>query len=795
MARESFNLAGQDSFTNPPAQNPDLFQKLTNVEPVFQGNLQRRRGYTLFANTAPTVFFHDSFSYRNELQNFRRLVWTSSSSVVTTDEAGNIISNPLFTPSLNAAAVLMVLSRSFGYFADGVAADYVKWDGTTNTNNVEKWGISIVATPAQTFGPNYATTATDQGSLGSTSVWNNPTNAQGPPDGSVATSTPFNPVDQTDDFNFIGYGFTLPTSDQITGIAVNITGFDATIGDRIFARLVVAGAQAGTSHFGATFGTTSGAVQIGGPTDTWGLNLTGADVNAGNFGVQFHVIGTGGSQVSIDAVGITIFVSGSSIILGPPAGSGITVLNGRVYTFVFQNSLVGTTSGLADFSASTGPLTNQGQPMTGLPVSTDPQVDMGLLLATADGGDETTLYLVAQLPNGTTTYTDTMSETQLLLQPIYQETDSSGNLFGVANNNPPPLIHFPTLNQGRIFGTVGPTLFFSKNLSDVTTSTGTITTKWEEAWPATYSMDISQSAETVTGLLSDGQTLYIGTDACVRQLLGDSPSNFSQPQVVFNQTGVINQEVWKIVFSEGQPVGSIWLSPNNRIILSNFSTYQDIGTPIQDVLNSINTSVAQSVSHACFVSQGPSEYYMLYIPTGSSTQPNTVCVYNMRTQKWFIWMPTDTVTTSLYNISSTGATQWLFATQAKPIYFWDSSVNADRNGNTPVGFAWSAFTSWLDFGDMGLTKALNKMLITTNDPFLTITVQGAIRVSDFAAGGVNVLPSSFLQNEIFGDYFVPLVGQPGFYKWYQIQFTSPTTSTAVNVLNGFDIEVAPSMRM
>src|ERR1700676_4774869 len=102
VTQKSFYQAGQDSFTAPPAQNPDMFQALTNVEPVLQGNLQRRRGYTLFSNTAPTVPFHEGYAFRSETLNLRRLVWTSSSTVVALDETGAVVSSPLFVPALAA---------------------------------------------------------------------------------------------------------------------------------------------------------------------------------------------------------------------------------------------------------------------------------------------------------------------------------------------------------------------------------------------------------------------------------------------------------------------------------------------------------------------------------------------------------------------------------------------------------------------------------------------------------------------------------------------------------------------
>jgi hypothetical protein len=95
---------------------------------------------------------------------------------------------------------------------------------------------------------------------------------------------------------------------------------------------------------------------------------------------------------------------------------------------------------------------------------------------------------------------------------------------------------------------------------------------------------------------------------------------------------------------------------------------------------------------------------------------------------------------------------------------------------------------------MGLTKAFNKILVTTGDTFLTVGVQGANRDSDLDTGGITVMPPTVVQPEIFGDLFIPMVGQPGLYKFYQVTFTSPP-STVKDVLEAFDFEIAPSMRM
>ncbi len=798
VTRKSFWTAGQDSYTLPPAQNPDLFQLMTNVEPINRGVIQRRRGYQQYSNQVPSIPYREGFSFRSESLNLKNMIWTSTANVLALSETTGLnYLSPVFTPSLSANfAPRMVLSRNYGYFADGVQADSVKWDGTTIAGNLTNWGIDIKGNPASTNGPNAPGTAADVANGGSSPVWANPNNIK-VQDGNFAAVNLTAGQTTSDYLQGTNFGFAVtPAASVITGVKVDIKGkqTDVTAGDQV-AIAVMKDATHWSAYRLVQFSTVNGFLTLGGSNDTWGLSLTGTDVNSVPFGVVIVVSNISGQACtySMDFVTITAYVSGSAIVLGAPAGTGITLLSGRIYTIVFQNTKTGHTSGLYPFSASTGPLTNQGQPLSGLPVSSDPQVDQKLLLATADGGDETTLYLVAQILNATTTYTDTMPDSVLLTQPIYQQTNQDGSLHGVANNNIPPLFNFPTKHKGRIYGSIQSTLYFSKNLDDVTTSTGTITSKWEEAYPATNQMDVSETAETIQGIMSDGETLWIATERCIRRLIGDSPSNFQKPEIQFNEAGVLNMDSWKIVYSEGQPIGTMWITPDFRVMESDFNTFKDVGTPIQDVLNTISVANVSKI-HASFVQKGTSEYYMLYIPS-ASTEPNTVCVYNLRSKRWCVWVPIDTITASLFFIDGTGAPRWMFAANAGSIYEWkDTIVPQDRVTNTPVSYDVTLKTSWLDFGDEGLTKAFNKIIATTSDPLLTVTVRGAITDTDLDTGGVLVLPATPLQQDIFGDLFVPMVAQDGRYKWYQLTFTSPA-SLVTDVLDGFDFEILPSMRM
>lgn len=965
--RHSFWLAGQDSWTLPPAQNQDMFTQLSNVEPVLQGILQRRRGYTLFTNAFGGNVFTHSYAFRSEALNLKELVFTSPGNVVATDETGATILNPVFAPT-STQAPRMVLSRDYAYFADQIQADSLKWDGTSNALNVTNWGIDINSAlsslgpdaPGAAFtpgggggpgsqGPLVIGTGTDQG--GGSSTWLNPgsfgtaiSSSFIPGGGNsnilratmAGASTPFNipgtatitgitvafeknadltgtntitdvsvvlvkagavtgtnhaaggfwqifPVTATygssadlwgttwtpSDINNAGFGFqiqahnsfvsshngavggaritvsyttpvsgawinpnnillddgavatatlssvatpinhlqasafgfSVPAGATVSGIQVDITCSQSsitTIKPNLYVSLLKAGITSGTQKIFQPPSTTLATITLGGPGDLWGNTWVSTDFGAA-FGVDmysfFNAV-SGNTTFSVDFVQITVFLSASALVLGAPTSGNINLLSGRTYFYVFENSRTGHTSDLSPATLSTGPLTNKEVPLSAIPTSTDPQVDTVIILATADGNDETTLYFVTSLAIGTSTYTDNTPDSltatvtsgpSLLTNNIYQETDEFGFLHGVANNKLPPLGTFPTKHKGRLYEAKGHILYFSKSLGDVVTSTGLTTGKWEEAWPATNQIDISTRAETISGLLSDGETLWIGTERAIRRLIGDSPQNFQEPEIQFNETGVLNQECWQVVFFEGQSVGSMWLTPDFRVMASDFNTYEDVGMPIQDVLNSINPSAAQTI-HAAFVSQGPSDYYMLYLPTGSATAPNTICVFNLRAKKWCIWNPTDDITSSLFNISGQGIPQWLFTSSDGNIYFWDNSINLDRNGNTPVGYAVTIQTVWLDMDDYNIRKFVNQIIPTTADQAsLTVAVNGASNELDFNTP-LQVIPATTVTPaSIPTDVFVPLASGPSHNRAFQFTFVSPP-STIKNVLTGFAIE-------
>src|SRR5208283_4809277 len=361
--------------------------------------------------------------------------------------------------------------------------------------------------------------------------------------------------------------------------------------------------------------------------------------------------------------------------------------------------------------------------------------------------------------------------------PIYQETDANGNLIGLYNNDPPPNGSFPTLHKGRIFVLKGPFVYWSKSLADVTTSSGIIAGRPEASFDPNAALDFSPGAEKGTGMLSDGYSLYIGTERHVRRMIGDQPSNFQLPNTIFSETGVMNQDVWKIVFSQGVPVGCMWITPDFRVIQSDFNTYNNVGEPIQTTLNSINPA-ALPACWATFIAYNTYSFYVLAIPTGSNTAADTLCIYDLQRGKWYVWQFADKWLSGLYYVSELGVPRWTMFSTDGTIRYVDPTTVMDRSGDLDnVGITSQWETMWLPLGDPSMHKILNEIEVGTSLAGLLITVQGATTATDFNTYAPIVVGVPLVTN-ILGQlkaYLAGLTDTKNF-RFYKFTFTTPATS-------------------
>lgn len=792
--RDSFDATGQDSRTNPPGQDQSLWEALTNVMPITRAGLDRRRGYSVFSQDLSVPAFSRLFSFQRDTDGLRAIVGANALSIDVFNEDGSNygIGGP-FTPLLPPR---MVNSRSYGYFFSGAAADQMKWDGTAPAGTFSgqtKWGIAFPTTIATlNAGPNGASAA---------SGWFNSDKAL-VQDGVFATTTLPAGITNSVNLAITGFGFAIPTTATILGITAFFRGRCIATDTGGCTRILSMGLLKNNVYIGGQrgvvvpTGATNGSYLNGASTDLWNSSWLPSEINAPGFGVFLQGVTNGlghpgAATWGIDGVSIIVAYQASpqAIAVANGGGGSVTLTVGRIYYYVFQNSGTGHYSDLSPASASTGPLTSNQVNLSGIAVSSDTQVDSKTILATTDGGDPSELFYVATIPNSQTTYTDNTDEATLDLNQVYQFTDAFGNDFGVAGNTPPPNGTVCVKHKGRLWMAVGQNLYYSKSVADLTLPNGFIAGKYEEAWPQDTFLDISEGAETVQGLLSNGQALFIGTQRHIRWVTGDDPTNFSEPEVVHAEVGLLNQEVWQNVFVQGTPSGCIWLSPDFRVIGSDFNSYHDIGHPIQDILDTINPSAAQS-SHAMFVDDGEFDLYILAIPTGSNTSCDTHCIFNMRSQQWVVWTPTNPSLSMLFNVTSTGVPQWLFAGNTLVYQYLESATN--DNGTS---FLTTARTSWLHLGAPTHRKLLEELEVI-GDPNMKITVEGASPQGDFTGGNINsyksaVAPiiSPFKQLKV---YLATSGTKDRYYRFtFTSNFTDPVFHTNPPFLRSYNIKSIP----
>lgn len=478
-------------------------------------------------------------------------------------------------------------------------------------------------------------------------------------------------------------------------------------------------------------------------------------------------------------------------------GSGpITLQSGRVYFEAFENSVTGHISAPSPVSASTGAVFGGSIPLQLVSTSPDPQVDTEIILASADGGDQTTLFFLASLPIGTTTYLDTTPEEVLLQANTYADVDSNGVDHGIYDSDPPPAAgKYPTKHQGRIWLIQDNVLFFSKSTGDLTTATGLVAGKYEEAWNPSDQFDISEGAETGVGLYSDGVTLYIATKRHIRRLLGDNPLNFQLPQIIFNDVGLNNQEVWQSIYIEGTPAGSMWMTPDFRVIKSDFNTYQNVGEEIQSTLNTINVAASNNC-WASYVGQADQNFYVLAIPTGTNMVPDTLCVYNIARGGWFIWQSLVAFRAGLYYMNFAGVPRFVINNSLATISLFDPQQIQDFITNTlsePVTAVIQ--TSWMNFGDAQMRKVINEVEVATGDTTMLVTVEGATTEAQFVTPNL-VVANLPLTVNFLGDLKAYLAGYTTKDRYYRFTFTSgPTGATVQEVLEYMSIEAVPYNRI
>jgi hypothetical protein len=785
--RSHFMGSGRDGFTDRTAQDQLMWEELQNTNPITSGSVRRRRGAKFINNLTDAAYYGRSAIYQSDVTGQRTLLFSSSTKIKAVNEDGTIYSNNVFTPTTVDPnnPPRPITSRSYAYFSDGNDMDFKKWDGSAS-GGTSNWGISVDDGTGLIAGLKPTTSGSNV-----TSGWTNP-GAITTNDGLFATYALGAHVGATNALRATGFGYAVPGGATINGIMVEVKGKSDVNAANLNIQLEKAGVPYGAS-VSYQLGTSNIFQSVGGSgTYLWGGSWTPADVNNASFGVR--LVGfTGNPAITnnffLDFVQVTVFYTAafSQISVGGGGAGAVNLTIGRIYYCSFQNSVTGHLSDLNVASTSTGPLVNKQVPLSTIPVSMDPQVDTKVILASADGGDPSILYWVTELPNAATTYTDNTDEITLVLNQQYLFTDDFGNEFGVTENIPPPTTgDYCAKHKSRLWMAAGQNLFFSKSTAELTLPNGFIAGKYEECWPGDNFFDISEGAEQIRGLLSDGNVLYVGTESHIRAIYGDDPSNFQEPEIIHPHVGIINQQTWQIVYAHGSPAGMMWLTPDYKVMASDGQVYYDVGHPVQDILNSITAER----SCAMYCGDGDLDLYMLAVAT-SGAQVDTLLVYDLRAKMWHVWK-VQSISTLLYNQASTGAQQWWFVADVPDqtsMYQFDAMTTLDefQTAIFPIPIPFLARTPWMHFEQPTWRKVLDELEVI-GDPGLTVSLSGASTQFDFE-NPVVLLTDRALVDSPFGNKKIYMATLPAKYRYYQLTFKSSTSVS--NVLESFSLRYVP----
>jgi len=151
-------------------------------------------------------------------------------------------------------------------------------------------------------------TAANDAAVGSV-AWVSPSSALAD-DGATADATLTFGV-QSQYLKLTNFGFSIPAGATVVGIVVSL---DLVNSSGLFSgtilRLVVGGSVSGNDYGSSVDWITLD--EVGGAADNWGLSLTGADVNASNFGIVLSTIGNSGrgsAVARVDYASITVYYS------------------------------------------------------------------------------------------------------------------------------------------------------------------------------------------------------------------------------------------------------------------------------------------------------------------------------------------------------------------------------------------------------------------------------------------------------------------------------------------------------
>lgn len=780
----AFRGSGIDTFTDPASQNPEKFTALTNVLPASSGGFRSRWGLRNRNESSASPFLSPKRMFTYAAAKDTTFSGTSDCSLILgTDGVNTSIlyselgSMPTYTmPAMASGDVHAVSSRSWFYTMNGYAPSYkIDWSQRTTPT------LSLTGIVA--------------------------------PTGNYYSSGQPNALTLEGMVVFFGKNYTSAPTVTITSADGNGSGMAITayLNGTYLAGFAITNVGSGYTANPTVSISGGGGTLTTGVALTIEVDLTPTDVGFGQLymlTINGPMILNGGRQYGL---------ASQSSVSGHVSDFIYTYTKALIYAGTLTSDL--SSSGNYQILGAGG--VSVKLQIASLPA--DPQVTSFVLLATSDGGSLEYMYgMNPTLPLSSFVYTggsgyvytfdDMLPDTfgdiyltgpTLLTNNLYVDVDAYGNPVGIANNTPPQAtLNKPIVHKNRMFATDGKSVYFSKSLGEVTTSTGLITSKWEEAWPGTNVLDLAYGNETIEALLSDGEVLYIGTDQNIYRLYGSSVVDFSIPAAVFRGVGVSSQDCWSVIYKDNVPSGYMWTTPDGKIMLSDFNTYDEVGKYASSLFSAFLPNAVVSVASVSYAAYS----LVLFSLQGDNTSYRNFLVWDSKDGGWYYWTtfaevfyPNDVpiVTyTDQYGVARVYCMQ-VPSTGSGGIYlsyFEPTAINDAPYGGTTNAIPWEIQTSWLDLGDPAATKVLNELELYTADSTTTISVYSARQPADFLSP-VTVKSGPYTTSPFDSQKFY-LAGSTSRGRYYQVNF-SGSSKVPLNspLLEAFSFEYFPLGRL
>lgn len=143
-ARDSFDAVKLNNIETPTGQNPDDFDEMNNLMPVWRGSLEQRWGYRLYLTPANLNTTRRLYEYQSDATGNRRLLICGTLAGVpaiqaVTEAPADLVR--VYSTSATTNVPRLVVSRDYIYATAGVDGTQVKWTDTNVSDASNKWGI------------------------------------------------------------------------------------------------------------------------------------------------------------------------------------------------------------------------------------------------------------------------------------------------------------------------------------------------------------------------------------------------------------------------------------------------------------------------------------------------------------------------------------------------------------------------------------------------------------------------------------------------------------------------------